>query len=199
MKIIAIGHRLADLKIACFNTLSKYANNNNEVSLIIVENTKNWKEKNAVNYIESFKKNGISKIYFVETFDFSKVTQDNVKVLRLIIEKIAPSLAIMPFNRALDKKNKVLAESSMLACRGIGSILMYETNKNRNFVPCVYCVIKEKTSKKISVTVGKKNTDEKVERKTRLLQKSYARRAGMPEPVEAFESHRLISLNNNWF
>jgi hypothetical protein len=47
----------------------------------------------------------------------------------------------MPFWKTSNQKRKILANTSLIACRGIGSILMYELERNTSFLPNVYFIV----------------------------------------------------------
>ena len=197
MKIVAIGNSPLDFEISCLGTLSKYAKGGHAVNLIIVGNIVDWTEKKMVAVRNSCERIVTSKVHFTGKFDYSTVTQDNVNVLRLIIDKINPSVAILPFYKTSNKKRKVLSESSLLACRSIRNVLMYETNKNKNFLPNVYFKIDDKITLKAGLTYLKNNIDLKKKRK--LLHGFYGYTAGISQPIEAFQSHRVLLLNNGEF
>jgi hypothetical protein len=69
---------------------------------------------------------GIAQTFSIDRFDYSAITQANADAVNSIIKNIKPSLVIMPSWKSPNPKRKILARSSLIACRGIGSILMYE-------------------------------------------------------------------------
>jgi hypothetical protein len=73
----------------------------------------------------------------------------------------------MPSWKSPNHKRKILARVSLIACRGIGTILMYEpdTANNTDFVPSVIF----KTSLKDSKTIGSEVVKEKFESHRTLL------------------------------
>lgn len=184
MKIVAIGSMPLDFEISCFNTLKKLTTDGHSVSLIIPRD-KYWNEKQIKTDLKQKLK--ISNIHYIENFDYSRVTQLNVKLINSIIEKIKPSLTIIPFIGNSNKMKKILAKSALLACRKVETILMYETNKNNSFFPTVYNVINKKTISK------------NASRKSGSLQYNYANKSGIQKPVEAFESQRMVLLQNDLF
>jgi LmbE family N-acetylglucosaminyl deacetylase len=196
MKIVAIGSMPSDFEIECIGTLTKYAKEGHKVNLVIAGNTVHRTEKKAVAARELCERIGASRVYFTEKFDYSVVTQDNVNALRLITDKINPSLAIIPFYNTSNKKRKVLSESSLLACRSIGNVLMYEINKNKFFFPNIYFKIGNKILLKASLRSVKNNIDLK---KKRSLHGFYGHRAKINQPIEAFQGHRILLLNNGEF
>ena len=200
MKIIAIGGMPLDLEIGCFGTLYKYIKYGHEVYLIVVGKT-NWAAKNLKTLKESSKEIGVTEIYHVERFDYSSITQDNVNVLRSFIEAIMPSLAILPFTKASHPRRKNLAKSSLLACREIENILMYESNMNTNFSPNVYSLIDNETPVKescIEAYARDASAKKKIKKKIKLLQSYYTQESDLGGPVEVFESHKIL-LNNDIF
>jgi len=178
MKIVAIGSTLLDIEIGCSNTLQKFVKLGHSVSLVIPRD-KHWKENQKIEQDDIGTKLKISNIYRVENFDYSKITQLNVNLIKSLIGRIKPSVAIIPFINNSDKMKKILAKSAILACRNVETILMYENSKNSNFLPNVYLVTNNK--------------------RPHYLQKIYANKLGISQPVEAFESQRLILLQNDLF
>ena len=199
MKIVAIGSMPLDFEVGCSNTLRNFSTGGHSVNLIIPTD-KNWNDK-QMKIDELSDKLGISNVYSVENFDYSEVTQLNVTLINSIIEKIKPSIAIIPYIGNYNKMKKVLAKSALLACRKVETILMYETNKNNNFLPTVYHVVNKKRNQKAtSVTKHKKTISSKNNsRKDASLQRMYANNLGISQPVEAFESQRMILLQNDLF
>ena len=141
MKIVAIGSMPSDLELACFGTLSKCIKDGHEVHIIIAKDKLDWTQMKMETLGRVSEKIGVSQVYFTDRFDYNSVTQDNADVLRSFIKTIDPSLVIMPFWKAYNRKRKILAKTSLIACRGFGNILMYELEKNTNFRPTIYFVI----------------------------------------------------------
>lgn len=202
MKVVAIGNDSFDLQIGCFGTLAKYVKNGNEAHLIIVGNKQRWTKKAVKEIKESSKVIGASETYFAKRFDYSRVTQDNVNALRLIIESINPDVVIMPSPSSINTKQKILGRSSLLACKKIKNILMYETEKSKNFLPVIYSTITNEVHLKLSslsVYSLKNSIKNDVLKKIKLLHRYYADKAGIKTVVEAFETHRILLLNKNAF
>jgi hypothetical protein len=199
MNIVAIGGTSSDLEIGCLGTLSKFQKQGHQVSIIAVGKKKMW-TKRAINaFKEIAKKIGTSQVYFTERFDYSGITQDNVNVIRSIIEPLHPSVSIIPFNEGSDKKTKVISESSLLASRNIANVLMYEIHRNKNFFPNVYFVLDNKTYNESSYG---KLSDKDVKKKSlnnesKSIHRFYPTIGKIGKPVEAFASHRTVLLNGN--
>ena len=171
MKIVAISNTVIDLEQGCYNTLSMSVRSGHQVCLIAVGREKIWTSKAINSFKELSERIGATEVYFTDKFDYSTVTQDNVKVLRSTIELINPSLLIVPFNHGDDRKIKILSQSSLIASRNIENVLMYKTCKSRNFFPNVYYMIDNKNIKKTGSSVKKGKS------------------------VEAFVVHKMIFLN----
>jgi hypothetical protein len=202
MKIIALSCIPLDLEISCFGTLSKYIKGGHEVYLIISQSDQIW-SKEALNAIKASSRIiGVSQIYFVKELNLSSVTQDNVNKLRSHIETLNPTVAIFPSIRTRDERRKIFAKSSLLACRGIGNIIMYDPQKNTNFHPSIYSImnseleVKDSCLDKYNKDFNKNKTSKK---KMRILLRSYGLRAGIKTPVEAFETNRILLLNDAGF
>jgi LmbE family N-acetylglucosaminyl deacetylase len=195
MKVVAICSAPFDLEFCCFGTLAKYIEEQNEVNIIIANDDKIYPTEKRIQLVsESSKKIGVSEVYFTNGFDYSAVTQRNVKVLRLFIEKIIPSLAIIPFNNTFNLKRKVLSHSALIACHGTQSILMYELNKNPDFIPDTFVMIADEASSKASYLVAHSN-----QRKIKSLYKLYSQQAGnICMPFEAFKSHRITLIDTGF-
>jgi hypothetical protein len=202
LKIVAIGSSPSDLETGCFGTLSKFINKGHQVSLIIASRKSAWSNKMISSFNEFWKKVGVSEILFTEKFDHSVVTQENVQVLRSFLEPIHPELVFLPSPQGTDKVRVTLGRSSLLACRGIGNILMYESGMNSNFSPGIYSVVDDSNQiKKKHFVQNKRNIHgNKTSREIQELRKKYAKYVGSGTTlVEVFDSNRILLLNNDIF
>ncbi len=141
MKIVAMGSVPFDLELACFGTLSRCIRDGHEVHIIIAKSDEDktyWSEIQMEALRKVSQKIGVSRVYFTNRFNFSNVTQDNANVLASFLRPINPLLVIIPFWKTSNQRRKILANTSLVACRGIGSILMYELDRNTSFLPTVY-------------------------------------------------------------
>jgi hypothetical protein len=73
---------------------------------------------------------GITETFSIDRFDYSAITQANADGVNSHIKNVKPSLVIMPSWKSPNHKRKILARTSLIACRGIGTILMYELDAN---------------------------------------------------------------------
>jgi LmbE family N-acetylglucosaminyl deacetylase len=199
MKVVAIGSTPLDLELSCFGTLSKYKDENG-VKVIIANNYKaEMTERRIKRLSESYKKIGILEVYPTNGFDYSTLTQRNVKVLRSLVEKITPSLAIIPFNNTFDLKRKILARSSLIACHGIQNVMMYELDKNPDFIPDTYVTISNGVLHTLhSFEAYNNQRKRELQRKMKSLYKFYSQQTGICMPFEAFKSHRMNLIDNEF-
>jgi hypothetical protein len=191
MKIIAIGKNPGDLETGCIGTLSRFQREGNEVYLVAAGKKSAWTKKMVKAFQELAHRIGTAQISYTERFDFAAVSQDNVNSLRAIVEPIKPSIAFFPFKRTPDSKNRVLSESSLLTCRDVENVLMYETSKNKNFTPNIF----------FDIYSGKHdNPKNKRSKKNTTIHRFYAQKAKVKDrDVETFASHRMILLNDHRF
>ena len=202
MMVVALSCIPHDLEISCFGTLSKYIKEGHEVCLIIAKSKETWSKETINAIMKSSRIIGVSKIYFVSELNSSLVTQDNVKKLRSHIETLDPTIVIFPSIRTGDGIRKIFAKSCLLACRGIGNIMMYDSQKNANFRPTIFSIINGELEVKKSCldTYGKKVGTNKTSKKNMmLLLKRYRIEAGIKNFVEAFETNRILLLSNAGF
>jgi hypothetical protein len=86
-------------------------------------------------------------IYTIKSFDYGRVTQANVNALRSVIDELKPSLAIIPSFKAFKDGLGILAKSALLACRPIGSIIMYGPTGSKRFKPSVLLAAPKRNQK----------------------------------------------------
>lgn len=140
MNAVAIFCFPLDLELTSFGTLTKLVKTGYNVHVIVVgNNIKTWTRRCKYLLYESCKTIGTSNISFTEKFDYSSVTQDNALILNSVIQQVAPELVIIPFWKSHNNKLNILSKTSLIACRGIGNILMYNFSRNSKFNPNI-CV-----------------------------------------------------------
>jgi hypothetical protein len=106
-----------------------------------------------------------SNIHFVDGFDYCAITQSNADKINAWIKKLGPKLVFIPHWKSTNPDELILGRTSLIACRGIGNILMYEPQDNNNFVPSV------------------------------LFPKSANRTDLNSDESESYESHRILLLD----
>jgi hypothetical protein len=206
MKIAAIGSTALEIEATCKATLSKFIQEGHEVHIIVA------RDSNSIDLTDSearsiFNKAGLANIHFAGMHEYSQITQENASKLNSFIRSIQPQMAILPFWKSVNLKRKILARTALIACRGIGTILMYELDKNPNFTPNVnFSVSISKPAKQMIREIdthGLAQTNLK-------LQMSEARGSSIETgdgnnyyrdnntAIEAFESHRLSMVEDGW-
>ena len=220
MKIVAIGSIPLDLECTCFGTLSKSIKKGHEVYLIVARD-EGWTDSYMKALIESSKTIGISRVYFTDIFDYLAVTQNNASMIASFVKIINPSLVIMPFWKDSNHKRKILAKTSLIACRGIGNIWMYELENNPSFLPNIHFVISpNETSEKAACLKIYRMLDKQMFNSNAnkfILDQSANQLQLIPEAYknetldidynqhasvnlfEVFESHRMLLVDNGTF
>jgi hypothetical protein len=154
-RIILIGDllNLRTLVAECFGTLSLFTNSgNSEIFMILVDGLRIGKHHDSPGNSSAFdcsvnkrsdlmaiskrisRQIGISTLY-VMNFDFRAASQQNVNLLRSLLDPLQPSMAIMPFLKCKAADQKILARSSLIACRGVQNLLMYNPDSSSSFRP----------------------------------------------------------------
>ena len=139
MQITVIGFSLDEIVLSCGGMLVNTIKKGNNVNLIIPNYKSISNEPHNTKELE--KKFGIT-INYLDEFDFSLVTQNNVKSIQKILEKYATEKLVIPYNKSKKKENRILGSSSILAGRKIKNIMMYDLKNNSAFIPTIFYDIK---------------------------------------------------------
>jgi hypothetical protein len=146
MKVVTIGCSTSEIISACRVTISNLAKGGHKVYAIIAAGETSKSSSSLSSSYSSEVENdqkllaqiGIAGTFLIDSFDYSAITQSNADAVRMHINNIYPSLIIMPFWKSPNHMRRILARTSLIACRGIGSVLMYELDaKNTSFNPTV--------------------------------------------------------------
>jgi hypothetical protein len=152
---------------------------------------------------------GITETFSIDRFDYSAITQVNADAVNSHIKNVKPSLVIMPSWKSPNYKRKILARTSLIACRGIGTILMYELDANNmSFNPNITFEASVENSliqqqhannaKKRARTTITVNQDEIDDTKTfaneSILEHEDSKASSYERLEEKFESHRTLLL-----
>lgn len=204
-KIIAIGSldTFPCLLASCSGTLSKYARNGDETFLLITRDAQHDKTRQEKSTMESVRRAAncidISKVFFIERFNHNTVSQNNVNLLRSFIESISPTLVLIPYRKSINSRQSVLGSSAFLACRWITNILLYEIDRNPNFVPTILSSLSddEYAAKLKSINEFGSNGGNRFPDKSKKTKSLHNMKAGNIRYHEIFESHRLVLLSAN--
>ncbi|HET6640948.1 MAG TPA: hypothetical protein VFG77_05020 [Nitrososphaeraceae archaeon] len=210
MKVAVIGSTASEIISSCNVTISSLAKGGHKVYAIIAplelsksssSLTSSSEQQNLLAEI------GVERTFLIDTFDYSAITQANADAVNAYIKDINPSLVIMPSWKSPSYLRRILARVSLIACRGIGTVLMYEHDTNKtDFVPnIIFEVSVEPTSiehqdnnfAKTTIT-GIVQSEEDIKKRAftnnSMLEGKHSKTI-RPEVIkEKFESHRTLLL-----
>ena len=144
MKVVVIGCTPSEIMSACHVTISSLAKEGHKIYAIVAP-TEASKSSSLSSGSEiapnqkSLGEIGLANTFVIEAFDYSAITQANADAVNVHIKDVRPSLVIMPSWKSPNYMRRILARVSLIACRGIGTIWMYELDSinNKDFVPTV--------------------------------------------------------------
>ena len=203
MKVVLIGCAASEIISACRLTITRLANEGHSIYSIIAPSTTSESpppssENQMVPKLAAI---GITRTFLLEKFDYSAITQVNADAVNSYIKSVEPSLVIMPSWKSPNNMRRILARTSLIACRGIGSILMYELDaKNTSFDP----VITFDTSRETARVEGTKSIVETAREQDEIDIKTFTNESTLQNKAsktsfyegleESFESHRTLLL-----
>jgi hypothetical protein len=170
MKVAVVGCTASEIISSCQVTISSLAKEGYKIYAIIAplqpSEPSLFSSSETTTDQKLLAKIGIAQTIHIQTFDYSAITQANADAVSIHIKDIKPSLVIIPSWKSPNYRRKILARVSLIACRGIGTILMYELDTNNtDFVPSVIFEVSSKPSK----TIGSEVIKEKFESHRVLL------------------------------
>src|SRR5687767_8066050 len=125
MKIAVIGCVASEIISVCHITITSLAKEGHKIYAIIAPS-----DASEIASVPRLAAIGITQTFLVDGFDYSAITQINADAVNSHIENVKPSLVLMPSWKSPNHMRKILARTSLIACRGIGTILMYELDAN---------------------------------------------------------------------
>jgi hypothetical protein len=140
MKVAVIGCAPSEIISACHLTISRLTEEGHRIYAIIVPSnaSKSSSSFSEIAKVPKLATIGITQTFLIEKFDYSAITQVNADAVNSYIKHVEPSLVIMPSWKSSNHMRRILARVSLIACRGIGAILIYELDTNNiGFVPNV--------------------------------------------------------------
>lgn len=209
MKVAVIGSTASEIVSSCNVTISSLAKGGHKVYAIIapLELSKSSSLTSSSEQQNLLAEIGVERTFLIDTFDYSAITQANADAVNVYIKDINPSLVIMPSWKSPSYLRRILARVSLIACRGIGTVLMYEHDTNKtDFVPSIiFEVSVEPTSiehqdnnfAKTTIT-GIVQSEEDIKKRAftnnSMLEGKHSKTI-RPEVIkEKFESHRTLLL-----
>lgn len=152
MKVMVFACSALDVDERCGSTISILARDGHEVSIVVAREKSNsastelseglektGRKKRYIEILYSvlekglpedrakalFERYGLHELFLASDFDYSAITQKNADVLNSYRNKIGPDMVIIPFWKSADARQRILARTVLIACRGVGSVLMY--------------------------------------------------------------------------
>ena len=220
--VAVIGCAPSDILSACQNTITSLARGGHTVYAVIAraeesESASSSSPSPEIADISQLAAIGITHTFPIDRFDYSAITQANADAINLLIKTVKPTLVIIPSWKSPNDKRKILARASLIACRGIGTILMYELDiNNTSFNPTIKfegsvdrsLVPQQHPSNDTEEVSGTTNTtaatptttnqdeidDPKPFANKSILQQKGLKASGYERVQEEFESHRTLLL-----
>jgi LmbE family N-acetylglucosaminyl deacetylase len=133
--VAVIGCTPSDILSACQNTIKSLVIGGRKVYALVTSSAQ-FESSSLLSVevaeISQLTAIGIKQTFQINTFDYSAITQASADAVNSIIKEVKPTLVIIPSWKSPDHNRKILARTSLIACRGIGTILMYELDPNNS-------------------------------------------------------------------
>src|SRR5215203_888543 len=218
MKVAVIGYAPSEILSACQTTITSLAKKKEHVVYAIIAPSDEAESllslsQPEISIVPELTAIGITQTFIIEKFDYSAITQVNADAVNSYIKNVKPSLVIMPSWKSPNHFRKILARTSLIACRGIGTILMYELDANNisfnpdvTFEASVECSltleqqqqrtsnITETAARTTAATDQDEIDDAKTFKNKSMVQHKDFKASNYKRLEEKFESHRTLLL-----
>jgi hypothetical protein len=207
MKVLVIGCAPSEIISACRITITSLAKEGHMIYSIIapLDESERSSFLPEIANVPQLAAIGITQTFLIDRFDYSAITQINADRLKSYIENIMPSLVIMPSWKSPNHIRKILARTSLIACRGIGTILMYELDANNTSfnpniifeVPVERSLIQHSTNNATETTITADQheiNNMKTFTNNSMLEDKRPKTSRYERLEEKFESHRTLLL-----
>lgn len=218
MKVAVIGYAPSEILSACQTTITSLAKKKEHVIYAIIAPSDEAESllslsQPEISIVPELTAIGITQTFIIEKFDYSAITQVNADAVNSYIKNVKPSLVIMPSWKSPNHFRKILARTSLIACRGIGTILMYELDANNisfnpdvTFEASVECSltleqqqqrtsnITETAARTTAATDQDEIDDAKTFKNKSMVQHKDFKASNYKRLEEKFESHRTLLL-----
>jgi hypothetical protein len=156
MKVTIIGCTPTEIISLCKSTISSLAKGRHKVFVIVAP----LESSDITTELKLLSEIGVVQTFLIEKFDYSAITQANADSVSVHIKDIKPSLVIMPSWKSSNHNRRILARVSLIACRGIGTVFMYEhdTNKTDFIASVIFEVSTEPSSTEHQDSIAKATT-----------------------------------------
>jgi hypothetical protein len=221
MKVAVIGCAPSDIISACHITITSLAKEGHMIYAIIAPSDESELLSSSLSdstNVRQLAAIGITQTFLIDRFDYSAITQINADAVNSYIKSVKPSIVIMPSWKSPNHLRKILARTSLIACRGIGTILMYEHDANNtSFNPNITFeasvelpliqqqqqrqqltnIVTEKTTTTTTTTTTDQHeiNDIKTFTNNSMLQGKGSKASSYERLEEKFESHRTLLLD----
>jgi hypothetical protein len=206
MKVVVIGCAPSEIISACRITITSLAKEGHMIYSIIAPS--NESERSSflpeIANVPQLAAIGITQTFLIDRFDYSAITQINADTVNSYIEDIKPSLVIVPSWKSPNHIRKILARTSLIACRGIGTILMYELDANNtSFNPNITfkvqverSLIRQRTNNATETTTTDQHEINNIKTfiDSSMLEDKRSKTSSYERLEEKFESHRTLLL-----
>jgi hypothetical protein len=206
MKVVVIGCAPSEIISACRITITSLAKEGHMIYSIIAPS--NESERSSflpeIANVPQLAAIGITQTFLIDRFDYSAITQINADTVNSYIEDIKPSLVIVPSWKSPNHIRKILARTSLIACRGIGTILMYELDANNtSFNPNITfkvqverSLIRHRTNNATETTTTDQHEINNIKTfiDSSMLEDKRSKTSSYERLEEKFESHRTLLL-----
>ena len=210
MNIAVIGCAPSEIMSACQLTISRLVKEGHKIYTIIAsssiptEPSESSSPFSEIRMVQKLTAVGVTRTFLIENFDYSAITQINADAVNSYIKGVEPSSVIMPSWKSPNNMRRILARTSLIACRGIGTILMYELDaENTSFTPTI-------TFEMSSAPASVQGTNNNVENSTKeheINTKAFTNDSVLVSKTsqtnrykgveEKFESHRTLLLEEH--
>jgi hypothetical protein len=215
MIVAVIGCAASDILSVCHITIASLAKQGHRIYAILAPYSESEPSSSSSSLSENTNVQqlaaiGITQTFLIDRFDYSAITQSNADAINSYIKSVKPSVVIMPSWKSLNHFRKILARTSLIACRGVGTILMYELdtnntsfNPNITFEGSVELSLKQQQlhtniltekAKTTAITAQDEINDIKTFTNNSMLYSKGFKTSGYQRLEEKFESHRTLLL-----
>jgi hypothetical protein len=199
MKVAVIGCTPSEILSACHTTIASLAKEGHMIYAIIAPSDEIESLSSSLPEIANVPElaaTGITQTFIIDAFDYSAISQVNADAVNSHIKNVKPSLVIMPSWKSPNHLRMILARTSLIACRGIGTILMYELDAdNTSFNPNItFEASVTETAAKTIATDQDEIDDAKTFTDKSMLQHEVSKASSYERLEEKFESHRTLLL-----
>jgi hypothetical protein len=199
MKVAVIGCTPSEILSACHTTIASLAKEGHMIYAIIAPSDELESLSSSLPEIANVPElaaTGITQTFIIDAFDYSAISQVNADAVNSHIKNVKPSLVIMPSWKSPNHLRMILARTSLIACRGIGTILMYELDADdTSFNPNItFEASVTETAAKTIATDQDEIDDAKTFTDESMLQHEVSKASSYERLEEKFESHRTLLL-----